>query len=195
MQEKHQIRSTIRKQRRAMSAIQLRKSAQNIARSARHCRQLWGADKVLSYEPFDGEASPLKITAQLPLVRPYLPKITNYRLSVMRFYRAGVDKGRNRYGISEPTALSQPATANELSLILMPLVAFDRSGNRIGMGAGFYDRALESLAHQKSTKPLIIGLAHHFQEVEAIQASSWDIKLDAILTDREYIPISPNLSI
>ena len=71
----------------------------------------------------------------------------------------------------------------------MPLVAFDRCGNRIGMGAGYYDRALQSLEYQTSTRPFLLGVAHHFQELESIEARSWDVPLDAILTDQEFIQV------
>ncbi len=99
----------------------------------------------------------------------------------------------NRFGISEPRTIATPLYANQLTLILLPLVAFDRSGNRLGMGAGYYDRALQALKHQVGTRPLLIGLAHSFQEVEKIDAQTWDVPLDAILTDLEYIPVSSKL--
>ncbi len=82
---------------------------------------------------------------------------------------------------------------NAAQLVLVPLVAFDRNGNRMGMGAGYYDRALQALAHQTGTRPLLVGLAHAFQETTSLQAKPWDVPLDAILTDQECIPISPNL--
>ena len=85
--------------------------------------------------------------------------------------------------------IGTPYNANRFDTIFIPIVAFDRKGARIGMGAGYYDRALASLSHQVSTRPKLIGLAHHFQEQRDLNPEPWDIPLDAILTDREFINI------
>jgi len=107
----------------------------------------------------------------------------------MRFYCAQKVDRFNKYGIQEPSAIDKPWPANRFDVLLIPLVAFDRSGTRIGMGAGYYDRALEALSHQISSKPYIVGLAHYFQEINSLDRKPWDVPLDAILTDREFIKI------
>ena len=78
-----------------------------------------------------------------------------------------------------------------MDLVLAPLVAFDEQGNRMGMGGGFYDRALQ---HLKSTntgslkrrplKPKVIGIAHELQKVANLHSQSWDITLNAIVTEK-----------
>ncbi|WP_353413217.1 5-formyltetrahydrofolate cyclo-ligase [Arenicella sp. 4NH20-0111] len=195
MHSKHVIRQHMRQQRRSLGSAELHAAANDVVRSIRQCRQVWNLSNVASYAEFDGELSPKYLLESLTFTELYLPTITCSRSCSMHFYPAHRNVIINRFGIKEPRRLGQPIASNKLDLILLPLVAFDRTGNRIGMGSGYYDRALESLAHQQSTRPLLVGLAHHFQEVTKIQASEWDIKLDAILTDREYIPVSPNLSI
>ena len=67
-------------------------------------------------------------------------------------------------------------------IILMPLLGFDRQGTRLGQGAGYYDRALA-----KQTNALRIGIAWSVQEFEALPADPWDMPLDAILTEAEWI--------
>jgi len=106
----------------------------------------------------------------------------------MKFYQAG-NTQPSKFGIYEPPLSKRCLPANAFQVILLPLVAFDRNGARVGIGAGFYDRALQSLAHQPSTRPYLLGLAHHFQEVKSIPQSPWDVALDAILTDREFIEV------
>ena len=97
----------------------------------------------------------------------------------------------NRFGIAEPELGKNPtAPVWTLDIILLPLVAFDRAGNRMGMGGGFYDRTLARLNNSAMERPLLIGLAHHCQEVEHLQAQSWDIPLDIIATDKELIHVS-----
>lgn len=93
----------------------------------------------------------------------------------------------NHYGIGEPPADAHRLSVKQLDLLLMPVVAFDRKGNRLGMGGGYYDRTLAGL-HQP---PLKTGLAYSFQEAPALPADPWDIALDYIATERCLIDIQP----
>jgi len=88
----------------------------------------------------------------------------------------------NRYGILEPK--KQNITFKP-DIILVPLVAFDRSLNRIGYGKGYYDRALKQLSSNK--KILTIGIAFSFQEASIIPTNQYDYNLDCILTNRNLI--------
>ncbi len=105
-------------------------------------------------------------------------------------YTAGASLCVNQYGILEPKRSGAPLPINTLDVILLPLLGFDRKGNRLGMGGGYYDRALKQLGHQLSQRPLLIGVAHSFQELDSINPDPWDIPMNAILTDQEFIPIS-----
>ena len=88
----------------------------------------------------------------------------------------------NRYGILEPK--KQNITFKP-DIILVPLVAFDKSLNRIGYGRGYYDRALKQLSSNK--KILTIGMAFSFQEASIIPTNQYDYNLDCILTNRNLI--------
>ncbi|BCH55362.1 5-formyltetrahydrofolate cyclo-ligase [Agrobacterium vitis] len=70
-------------------------------------------------------------------------------------------------------------------ILLIPLAAFDRQGNRIGYGAGHYDRAIARL-HQKGLNPLLIGIAFDCQEVADVPFEPHDVALHAILTESGY---------
>ncbi len=107
----------------------------------------------------------------------------------MRFHRhaPGQTLRSNTFNIPEPNALRRrqidPA---RLDMMLLPLVGFDRRGNRLGMGGGYYDRALAFKQRRNAANtPLLIGLAHHLQEVERLPIQHWDIPLDWVATDRE----------
>ena len=94
---------------------------------------------------------------------------------------------QNRYGIPEPDS-ADAVPANELDVVLLPLLGFDRTGNRIGMGAGYYDRSFAFLrGTARPARPLLVGIGYHFQEVPQITPAAWDIGLDFIATDRELI--------
>jgi 5-formyltetrahydrofolate cyclo-ligase len=74
--------------------------------------------------------------------------------------------------------------------VLLPLVAFDPQGGRLGMGGGYYDRTFAFLNGQKGgQKPKLIGLAHHFQQIPKLPIESWDVPLNAIVTDEQVIQI------
>lgn len=90
-----------------------------------------------------------------------------------------------RWGIMHPP-LATAEILDDLSALdamLIPLVAFDRNGSRLGRGGGFYDKILSVTPR----RVLRIGLAHHFQEHSGLPEEPWDQKLDLIITDRELI--------
>ncbi len=94
----------------------------------------------------------------------------------------------NCYNIPEPklnlsTCITKPWL---LDLILMPLVAFDLTGNRIGMGGGYYDKTLHYRRHRSVwQKPPLMGVAYAKQQVVKIKSEKWDIPLDFIASDNE----------
>ena len=77
--------------------------------------------------------------------------------------------------------------ASLLNLVFLPLVGFDREGNRIGMGKGYYDKTFSAKV-QSFHAPKLVGLAHSIQET-GILPNPWDIPLDAIFTEKEKISI------
>ena len=95
---------------------------------------------------------------------------------------------RNRFRIAEPQDL--PARQRKvwtLDLILLPLVGFDEQGGRLGMGGGFYDRSLAYLHRRKNWHmPTLLGLAHECQRVDELAMASWDVPLQATVTDKAW---------
>ena len=85
------------------------------------------------------------------------------------------------FGVPEPCFKTQPIEGGEIDLIFMPGLAFDRTGGRIGYGAGFYDRFL-TLLDKCIPK---IALAYHYQVFDSIPTDAYDIKVDGIITDQE----------
>src|SRR5690606_2494135 len=107
-------------------------------------------------------------------------------------WRAGDPLLQNRYGIPEPD-LSPDAclAAADLDLVLLPLTAFDRRGNRLGSGAGYYDRSFAFLAGRpRPARPLLVGIGYAFQESAALDPAAWDVPLDYVATERELIDCS-----
>ena len=97
-------------------------------------------------------------------------------------YTATSPMTRNRYGIAEPELdMQQVVPHSTLDLICTPLVAFDATGNRLGMGGGYYDRTL-ACWHEHRLGPKPLGLAHDCQQVDAVPQEEWDVPLPQIIT-------------
>jgi 5-formyltetrahydrofolate cyclo-ligase len=89
------------------------------------------------------------------------------------------------FGFEQPRA---DAPVAHPDIILVPLIGFDRSGNRLGQGQGHYDRYLSLFSNT-----IKIGIAFSCQELESVCVDHWDIPLDAIVTEREWISCSINM--
>ncbi|WP_405223602.1 5-formyltetrahydrofolate cyclo-ligase [Lentisalinibacter sediminis] len=114
----------------------------------------------------------------------YVPVVGDTGL--MHFVRLSRDATlvRNRYGIWEPERASDAFPVRQLDLVVTPLAAFDDAGNRIGMGAGYYDRCFSFLRNRRYwLHPKLVGAAFSCQRVSAIHAAAWDIPLFAVATE------------
>ncbi len=88
--------------------------------------------------------------------------------------------GKGRFGILEPDpAFSETISPAELDLVICPCAAFDQKGNRLGMGAGYYDRFLE-----KCTSAHIISVAFEIQKTDLIPTEPWDLPMEMIYTEK-----------
>tara|TARA_R110001606_G_C15378711_1_gene650207 strand:- start:937 stop:1533 length:597 start_codon:yes stop_codon:yes gene_type:complete len=118
----------------------------------------------------------------------YLPVIHPFNGTTLYFqrYEENSPMRANRYGILEPKLnCSQICPLAELDYLLMPLVAFDDNGNRLGMGGGFYDKTLARYEKENWQKPQLIGLAHQCQHVPSLPVESWDVPLNYIITPQK----------
>ncbi len=133
------------------------------------------------YYPYNYEIDTMKILKKFENLKYQisLPKIKkNYQMEFF-FWTTTDPLVINKYGIPEPTSdkIVNP------SILLVPLVAFDKHLNRIGYGGGFYDRYINEL--RKKRKVITIGLAYPFQKVKEVPMDKYDIKLDFILTGKK----------
>jgi 5-formyltetrahydrofolate cyclo-ligase len=184
-------RRRLRALRRALAGEERRAAERRIAAALRRLGCAARGRRVALYLARDGEVDLAQLirTARRGGARLYAPHITSQRRRTMRFVPLRDDRPlkRNWYGIDEPA--HEPAlgvTLDRLDIILTPLVGFDRHGHRLGMGAGYYDRALRRrLAGRGSfRRPRLIGVAFACQETGTITAAPWDVALDLIVTER-----------
>ncbi|HEX3182074.1 MAG TPA: 5-formyltetrahydrofolate cyclo-ligase [Beijerinckiaceae bacterium] len=143
-----------------------------------------GSRSAAAYFPVRGEADPLPLLAELAAagIETSLPRLAG-RGKPLRFHlwRPGDALVDTPLGLREPSAGSPLL---EPDLLIVPLAAFDRTGHRIGYGAGYYDATLAALTAKKQ---LAIGLAFAAQEVASIPAEPHDQPLAFVITERETI--------
>ncbi len=115
-----------------------------------------------------------------------VPRVVGDHLEFVTWDPEG-DATTGSFGIQEPAA-GDPVPLHRHDVVLAPLVAFDERGNRLGQGGGFYDRALAGAGSQR---PIVIGVAHSFQQVGLVPAEAWDIPLDAVVTEDCVLEFRP----
>ncbi len=183
------LRRQLRQTRRKLSPTQQRRAALDLYRQLAQHPIFRRARHIALYLPNDGEIDPRPLLqeAQRRGKATYLPVVNAWPPTRMVFQRI-MPKQRlkpNRFGIAEPAF--HPARQRRiwtLDLVLMPLVGFDESGGRLGMGGGFYDRSLAYRSRRKNChKPTLLGLAHECQKVDRLPLASWDVRLQATVTD------------
>lgn len=109
-------------------------------------------------------------------------------MSAMQITNLHTDLQPGRYGIRVPAQGCAPISPKQLDVILLPGLAFDRAGNRLGRGAGFYDRFVDAL-HAAGHRPTLIGVCHHAQIVDSVPTEPHDHWVDRVIT--ELGPLDP----
>ena len=188
------LRQSIRQQRRSLPCAEAAYCAEQLAqRTARHSLVLQ-SQRIASYLATDGEIDPYPLMQSLwrlgkTIYLPVLVTFSRQQLWFAEFDPSDV-LAYNRFGIPEPVRrrLIKPSA---LDLVLTPLVAFDCSGHRIGMGGGYYDRSFAFLRRRRHWhKPRLLGLAYELQKQTAIIPNDWDIPLDAVATEAHVYQVT-----
>ena len=180
---RNQLRQQIRKTRANLTALQQQQAEDSITQQALALIEERNAQHIALYVSFDGEISTDKLIkilwaqgkqVYLPVLHPFNPN----HLLFLR-YLPDTPMLKNKFGICEPKLNVQNVLPlDELDILFTPLVAFDKQGNRLGMGGGFYDRTLQ---HWQKTSFIPVGLAHQCQQVEQLPTEAWDVPLHQIL--------------
>lgn len=193
---KQQIRSAIRRQRQSLTAARQRQNSKQLANQIARQGFFLRSRRIALYLANDGEINPNSLLhlAHAAGKKIYLPVLHPFSHNRLHFlpHTPGQTLKLNRFGIGEPPLQgAKPAPSWSLDAVFFPLVAFDRDGNRLGMGGGFYDRTFARSPRCHHFRPLLIGLAHSFQEVDSLPRESWDIPLDAIATENHVLLLNP----
>lgn len=190
MPSRSEIRKKIRSQRRNLSDKERLVAAYQVTRVISVMRIFRASRRIAFYLPNDGELdlNPLIQRAWDMKKSCYLPVLDTLTADQLKFapYHHKTRLKINSFGIPEPIVPARHLLrAYSLDLILLPLVAFDVQGNRLGMGGGFYDRTLSHLRYRRHwKKPHLLGIAYEFQKIDALSHESWDVPLHCIVTDK-----------
>jgi len=178
------LRKVIRERRQKLSKDEQRQASKLMLQRLSLHKKIQTAQTIALYLANDGELDLMPFIewcwqqnkqVYLPVLHPFC----SGHLLFLLFEKNTV-MVKNHYDINEPTLdVSKVCPLNQFDVLCTPLVAFDRSGARLGMGGGFYDR---TLSNWQQYKVYPIGIAHDCQQVEKIPTAHWDIPLPEIIT-------------
>ncbi|MDB5987554.1 MAG: 5-formyltetrahydrofolate cyclo-ligase [Nevskia sp.] len=178
--QKTTLRSDLRRLRQLIPRAERARAARLTARHLLRWRRVRRAHAVAVYLPMRNELDTTALIDGLARAgtRLYAPRVARsgrmYFLPLVKRQRTR----RDALGMQAPQATRPRRPARRLDLVIMPLLGFDACGNRIGMGAGYYDRSFGF--RRIGARPWLIGYAYPQQQTGWILAEPWDVKLDAV---------------
>jgi 5-formyltetrahydrofolate cyclo-ligase len=185
-QHKAELRQSASAARDAMPAAERQAAAEAIAARPFPVAILPGA-VVSGFMPLKSEINPLPLMRKLAGegARLALPVVAGRgRPLIMRAWAFGEPLNSGQWGIREPKPEALEVAPD---ILIVPMLAFDRRGHRIGYGAGYYDRTISALRARKAV--LAVGIAYAAQEIPQVPSTERDARLDLVLTERETIDL------
>lgn len=139
------------------------------------------AEKILMYHSLPDELSTISFLKKWSNVKKFfLPRVNGVNLDILPYDKSRLELGA--FHIEEPQG-DDIVDPDEIELIVVPAVAYDRRGNRLGRGKGFYDRLLAS------SRAVKIGVGYDFQLVDALPAEKHDVPVDFVITQSSVIKV------
>ena len=185
---KKEIRQNMIRQRKSLSVNDLRKKSLAIFRQLQGLETYKNAQNLMTYVPFQEEIHTTLLIEDflnnnrrvfIPVTKPKEKQII-----VSELLDLEKDLETGHFGVLEPKAFAfRPKNPEILDLIIVPGLAFTKSGYRIGYGGGYYDRFLPTLKH----KPTTIALALDFQILDSLPLNNFDFPVDMIITESRVI--------
>lgn len=169
---KQDIRAAVRAARKALPEDELQAMSAGVIDRILQKREFCNAATVLAYWPLPGEVD-LRPLITGGCRRFVLPVVCGDELVLKEYDPVHMAEGA--FGIMEPGPEAGTVQPDQIDFALIPGVAFDRSGMRLGRGRGFYDRLLPSLHCHKA------GVAFPFQIFDAVPSDSWDVPMDSVI--------------
>ncbi len=179
--EKNEIRRKINNMRRMLDDMERRSAADEVFSRLEQTAAFLMADRILMYHSLPDELHTHSFLGKWgKRKRFFLPRVNGVNLEILPYDESRLELGS--FHIEEPTG-SETVDPSEIELVVVPAVAYDKKGNRLGRGKGFYDRLL------KSTKATKIGVGYEFQLVDDLPTEPHDVAMDIVITQKSTIII------
>lgn len=173
---KNEIRNNIRAQKSLLTAAEKLQAADSVFEQLERHAAFIMAKNILMYHALPDEVPTLSfIRKWCSRKNFYLPRVNGLNLEILPYDEQHLALGS--FHIEEPTG-NDTTSIDNIELIIVPAVAYDREGNRLGRGKGYYDRLLSE------AKAVKVGIVYHFQLLDNIPAESHDVPVDIIITER-----------
>ncbi len=180
--KKEDIRRSIKAQKSLLSDDEKRRSAGDVFAALEKSVAFIMAEKILMYHSLPDELSTLEFIDKWHTRKSFfLPRVNGVNLEILPYNRSSLRLGA--FHIEEPDG-NDVYDINDIELVVVPAIAYDRRGNRVGRGKGYYDRLL---SETRATK---IGVGYDFQLVDEIDAEPHDVVMDIIITESNVITIN-----
>ena len=177
MEIKKQLRKEIAREKKEQAASTLEAASFNLMSQIENHPRFKAADTILMYYALPDEVQTQAFVEKWHLTKRILLPVVVGDLLELKIYNGKESMKEGAYHIDEPTGPSF-TNYNEIQLTLVPGVSFDRHGNRLGRGKGYYDRLLP-LLHSYN-----IGICYHFQTREEIPTEEFDRTMDEVWTEQ-----------
>lgn len=177
--DKERIRHRIRAYKALLSDSRKKSAAEAVFERLERLAAFMMSDNILMYHSLPDELPTHSFLDKwASKKRFFLPRVNGLNLEILPYDKTKLHLGA--FHIEEPDGEDNGNIEN-IELIIVPAVAYDRSGNRVGRGKGYYDRLMES------TKATKVGVAYDFQIVDDIDAEPHDVKVDILITESKTI--------
>ncbi len=178
--KKEDIRRKIKARKTLLSDEEKMSAAERVFSILEQTADFMLADRILMYHSLPDELSTLSFIKKWHDRKHfYLPRVNGVNLEILPYDESRLALGS--FHIEEPTG-TDTSSIDDMEMIVVPAVAYDRTGNRVGRGKGYYDRLLAGSRARK------IGVGYDFQLVDMIDADPHDVRVDVVITEsRHYI--------
>ena len=174
--DKQSIRRRVKAQKSLLDEVEKISAADAVFTLLEQTAAFMMADHILVYHSLPDELSTRRFIDKWSDRKSfYLPRVNGVDLEILPYDRTRLSLGA--FHIEEPQG-DDLCDMADIEMIVVPGVAYDRHGNRVGRGKGYYDRLLSR------TKAIKIGVAYDFQIVDDIETDAHDVKVDMIITDK-----------
>ena len=181
---KPQLREQLRRRRAQLPPRERLQAAQQAASHLMKTRWLVQARHVAVYLAAGSELDTLVLIERLWRAgkQVYVPRVRLGGHLTFHTYTPCTPLRASAHGIEEPAGATARRRVRSMDVVIVPLTAFDARGNRLGSGGGYYDRTLA--VRRAGSRPRLLGYAYAMQEVPTLPAEYWDVRLDAVITEK-----------